>query len=95
MGNETNKYLLSDIQTQVALIKQSQAQADKDRDSLKDEAKEQRKLVEKMDGKLDSIKEEFIHMKGKIGGVLWLVTSLGTAIALFGDSILRWLKNLT
>lgn len=95
MGNETNKYLLSDIQTQVALIKQAQVQAERDRDSLKDEAKEQRKLVESMDHKLDGIKDEFTLMKGKIGGVLWLVTSLGTAIALFGDSILKWIRNLT
>lgn len=93
MDSETSKYLLSDIQTQVALIKQAQTQAEKDRDSLKDEAKEQRKLVESMDTKLDGIKEEFAKLKGTWGGVILAVTSIIAFFSLVGDYILKWLKS--
>lgn len=89
----TEKFLLSDIQTRLAVVEEKQKVGEKDRDELKLDNKELKQLVVGIDVKQDSIKEEFTLMKGKIGGALWLITSLGTALALFGETILKWLKG--
>lgn len=93
METDTARHSIAKIQERIAVIEERQKAGEKDRDQLKSDNKEQKDLIVKIDTKLDGINEQFTLMKGKLGGILWLITSLGTAIALFGDSIMKWLKS--
>lgn len=92
-GMDTGKYLLSDIQTRLAVVEEKQKQAENDRNELKSEVKEMKVTMTTVDTKLDSIKDEFTLMKGKVGGAIWLLGSLFTALALVGDKMWKFLQT--
>lgn len=45
-----------------------------------------------MDTKLDGVLNKFTSMEGKIGGALWVLGTLFTSLALFGDWLWKHLK---
>lgn len=54
-------------------------------------------LDERLDGvieKQDKLLNEFSSMKGKIGGALWALGAMVTAISMFGEAIWKYLKQL-
>jgi tetrahydromethanopterin S-methyltransferase subunit G len=82
----TEKFLLSDIQTRLAIVEHSQAIS-------KEERKEIKEYLVKIDEKLDKTNESVAHYKGKLGGIILAVSAVGTALAMFWDHILRWMKG--
>jgi hypothetical protein len=82
----TEKFLLSDIQTRLALVEQAQ-------DLSKEDQKEIKAYLVKIDEKLDKTNESVAHYKGKLGGIILAVSAVGTALAMFWDQIIRVLKG--
>lgn len=93
-GMSTDKYLLSDIQTRLAVVEEQQRSSKSERLEIKSELKEVKTTVNSMDGKVDSIKEEFAKLKGTWGGVILAISSIIAFFSLAGDYILKWLKGL-
>lgn len=88
-SGETSKFLLSDIQTRLAVIEEKQRVGELDRTAIKEEVKNVENGQVVIVGKVDEVLREFNQMKGKIGGVVWVLGALVTALSLFGDKIIK------
>jgi hypothetical protein len=93
VSGETSKFLLSDIQTRLAVIEEKQRAGENDRNTIKEEVKNVEVAQATIIGKVDEVLREFNQMKGKIGGVVWVLGALVTALSLFGDKIMNFLRS--
>lgn len=92
-GRDTSKILLSDIQTRLAVIEEKQRTSELDRAAIRKDVGDVDHTINGMDNKLDEVLREFNQMKGKIGGVIWVLGALVTALSLFGDKILKFFSS--
>jgi esterase/lipase len=101
---EAEKMLLSDIQTRLAVSEEKQKTSEKDRQEIKESVKDVKTSMTELDSKFDreikdvkdvlaEIKEEFANLKGKWGGIVLVISAIGTALAMFWDSILKFLRT--
>jgi tetrahydromethanopterin S-methyltransferase subunit G len=81
----TEKLQLADIQARLAVVEEVQKVS-------KEERKEIKEYLVKIDEKLDKTNESVAHYKGKLGGIILAVSAVGTALAMFWDQIIRFLK---
>lgn len=93
-GMDTGKYLLSDIQTRLAVVETQQNNSKLERAEIKAELRDVKETVHTTDGKVDSMREEFAKLKGTWGGIILAISSIIAFFSLAGDYILKWLKGL-
>ena len=82
----TDKILLSDIQTRLAVVEEQQRQSREERGEIK-------ALLKSLDTKMDVSADKIARYEGKLGGIILAFSAIVTAVAMFGEHILKWLKG--
>lgn len=77
---------LAEIQTRLALVEQAQSLA-------KEETREIKELLKGLDTKMDLSNDKIARYEGKLGGIILAFSAIVTAVAMFGEHILKWLKG--
>lgn len=93
LDSDTTKFTIHKIQERIAVIEERQRTGEKDRDELKADNKEQKLMLQSVDTKLDSIREDFAKLKGTWGGIILAVTSVGTFLAFTWEWFYKLFKN--
>lgn len=89
----TDKRMLIDIQSRLAVVETQGENSSKERARMYRELEHLDNKLGKVEDNVNTLVQEFSAIKGKVGGVIWVIMSLFTAIAMFGDKIWSYLQK--
>jgi len=94
MESDTTKFSVQKIQERVAVIEERQKSAERDRDEMKANDKEQLQMLRDLGVQIAGYRDEHNLLKGKFAGFWLAVSGVGFLIMTFWDWISRTLGAL-
>lgn len=82
------------IGERLAVLETQGVNSKEDRLRMQEELETVDKKVDSLNKKVDTIVEKFNKIEGRFGGAMWVLGTLVTAIAMFGDKVWNYLQKL-